>query len=106
MKQRRNLIAAYDAFGASLSKEPKKAIIQFHRALNLDKADAAAKKGIDSSIKAMGLNPRSAESRLSLADQAQMDNDREGVGIEMDAADFLKSHPNQDVDYDSAKSKK
>lgn len=103
---KKNLIAAYDAFGASLSKEPKKAIIQFHRALNLDKADASAKKGIDASIKAMGLNSRSAEHRLTLADQAQMDNDREGVGIEMDAADFLKVHPNQDVDYDSTKSKK
>jgi tetratricopeptide (TPR) repeat protein len=101
-----NLVAAHNAYGASLSKEPKKAIVQYHRALSLDKTDATAKKGLDAAIKAMGMNPRSADNRLSLADQAQVDNDREGVGIEMDAADYLKSHPNQDVDYDSAKSKR
>jgi tetratricopeptide (TPR) repeat protein len=103
---KKNLVAALDAYGVSLSKEPKKAIRQYHCALSIDKTDAAAKSGINQSIKAMGLNPRSADHRVNLADQAQMDNDREGVGIEMDAADFLRSHPNQEVDYDSAKPKK
>ncbi len=104
---KKKLIEAHDAYGASLGKEPKKAIIQYHRALSLNKADAAAKAGIEQSIKAMGMNPKTADTRIKLADQAQVDGDREGVGLEMEAADFLKGHPNQDVVYgDESKSKK
>ena len=104
---KKNLIDAHNAYGASLSAEPKKAIIQYHRALSLNKGDSTAKAGVDKAIKAMGLNPHSTDARIKLADQAQADNDREGVGLEMEAADFLKGHPNQDVIYgDESKSKK
>lgn len=101
---KKNLIAAYNAFGLSKKGQPKAAIVQFHHALSIDKSDPVTQKNIDSLIKSMGLNPRSAETRIKLADDAQSSGDQEGVGLEMEAADYLKGHPHQDAVYgDSAK---
>jgi tetratricopeptide (TPR) repeat protein len=90
---RTNLSIAHNNYGLQLKNDPKAALKEFHQALYLDPTNATTKSNVEGIIRMMGKNPRSAEDRMALGEEARKSGDFVGAIIEFTEATKIKDDP-------------
>jgi tetratricopeptide (TPR) repeat protein len=80
---KQNLAKAYNNYGLQLTRNPRSAIKQFHKALWLNPEDTAAAQNLDNVLIEMKKAPGSFADRFDLAKQADSEKDYSGAAVEL-----------------------
>lgn len=88
-----NLAIAENNYGLNLRKNPKAALVEFHRALWLNPANETAEQNMRGIIRMLGKNDKSFDDRVELGDEAAKTGDLIGAIVEYVEATGIEADP-------------